>query len=434
MDSMSSMSMLTTSIGGSTKYPPRSPNNQLEDFDNDSFNNNDHTIDDNDDNDNDDNNDSSKVNSGGNDDDLDKRLVLKKALKSQKREQFELRMREEDADRNNERSGANGLMSEDANHADADAELEYMDEEKRMKMKLGGDDAIEKITSEWVSFAQWVRKKAKKKGNLFNFSGDLADACDKGDYIRAYAIMVMGASPNVLHEDRPLFYHIFEKIVKMDEVLGTLKVGDKLTADQQKLHSVLDVMMKFSCNIDVINQLDGFAAVHIAAAIGSTRLVSWLIDHHCKLDIKSKERFTAIMYAVKYGHVYTIAEIIKRGGVRFLHEPDEERRTPLHHAAMYGQTRVAKFLIKLGADKKKIDLYKMQPGQLAQEHGYEVTAQLILTFARMPPKTEDQLQYILDEGSRKKASVQDTVKDAFSSISNLFSSGMSMFGSMYTKK
>lgn len=194
-------------------------------------------------------------------------------------------------------------------------------------------------------------------------------------------------------------------------------------------------MMKFSCNIDVINPLDGFAAIHIAAAVGSTRLVNWLITHNCKLDIKSKERITAMMYAVKYGHVYTVAEIIKKAGPRFLEEPDEEGRTPLHYAAMFGQTRVAKFLIKIGADKKKFDMYHMQPGQLAQEQGYEVTAQLILSFARMHPKTEDQLQYIIDENNRQKDKpIHMTINDAFSSLSNMFNAGLSMFNSVISRK
>jgi ankyrin repeat protein len=194
------------------------------------------------------------------------------------------------------------------------------------------------------------------------------------------------------------------------------------------------MMMKFKCDIDVVNPLDGYAAIHIAAAVGSTRLVSWLIDHNCKVSLKSKERWTAMMYAVKYGHVYTVAEIVKRGGARYLDEADEEGRTPLHNAAMFGQTRVAKFLIKVGADKKKTDMNKMQPGQLAQEHGYENTAQLILSFARMPPKTEDQLQYIRDDSERKKEGfLEDTMKEAFNSLSNMFSSGMSMFGSFMKK-
>ena len=243
---------------------------------------------------------------------------------------------------------------------------------------------------------------------------------------------MMGASPNVLYDDKPLFFHIFEKILKIDEVVGSLNVGDKLSPDSEKLQKVLDVMMRFDCNIDVINPLDGFA-IHIAAAMGSTRLVSWLMDHNCKVGIKSKEKLTAMMYAVKYGHVYTIGEIIKRGGIKFLNEPDEEGRTPLHHAAMYGQTRVAKFLIKIGADKTKLDINKMQPGQLAQESGYEVTAQMILTFARMAPKTEDQLQYILDEKNRKKGSLLGSVKETMGSMSSLFSAGMSMFGSMMGK-
>lgn len=193
--------------------------------------------------------------------------------------------------------------------------------------------------------------------------------------------------------------------------------------------------MKFRCNIDVINPLDGYAAVHLAAAIGSTRLVSWLIDHKCKLGLKSRERTTAMTYAVKYGHVYTMAEIVKKGGTRYLHEPDEEGRTPLHIAAMFGQTRAAKFLIKIGADKKAIDIYKMQPGQLAQDQGYENTAQMILCFARMPPQTEDQLQYIRNESERKKdTSLQDTMTDAISSMTSMFGTGLSMLGSFMLKK
>jgi len=123
------------------------------------------------------------------------------------------------------------------------------------------------------------------------------------------------------------------------------------------------------------------------------------------------------------------------GGPKYLEDTDDEGRTPLHYAAMFGQTRVAKFLIKIGADKKKIDIYKMQPGQLAQEYGYEVTAQLILSFARMPPKTEDQLQYIINESNRiKDIPLQDTLNQAFNSLSNMFNAGLSMFSSAMSKK
>lgn len=159
-------------------------------------------------------------------DELDAQPDRKRVLKSKKREAF------------HEQQKQATNQSADSSEAVVDDEIkevEYMDEEKKMKLRLGGDESLDKMGSEWINLAQWVRKKAKKKGNLFNFSGDLADACDRGDYIRAYAIMTMGASPNILHDDKPLFFHLFEKLVKMDETLNTVKVGDKLTADQQKV-------------------------------------------------------------------------------------------------------------------------------------------------------------------------------------------------------
>lgn len=152
----------------------------------------------------------------------------KKTLKSKKKEDFhDLEV--------DELKVINNVV-DDVEEGTTESEvLEYMDEEKRMKIQLGGEENLEKMGSDWVNFAQWVRKKTKKKGNMFNFSGDLADACDRGDHIRAYAIMVMGADPNILHNDKPLFFHLFEKLVNMDETLNTLNVGDKLTVDQQKV-------------------------------------------------------------------------------------------------------------------------------------------------------------------------------------------------------
>ena len=177
-----------------------------------------------------------KHNTHGAYDELDAQPDKKRDLKSKKREAFH--EQQEQAQATKQSADSSEAVVDDENK-----EVEYMDEEKKMKLRLGGDKSLDKMGSEWINLAQWVRKKAKKKGNLFNFSGDLADACDRGDYIRAYAIMTMGASPNILHDDKPLFFHLFEKLVKMDETLNTVKVGDKLTADQQKVTLFITIFL-----------------------------------------------------------------------------------------------------------------------------------------------------------------------------------------------
>ena len=91
---------------------------------------------------------------------------------------------------------------------------------------------------------------------------------------------------------------------------------------------------------------------------------------------------------------------------------DELGRTALHWAGFYGQTRTSLFLLQCGADKRVMDNEGKSPGILAEDVGYIVTGQTILTYTVPAFQSMTVLQYYADrlkkedeEEERKRSSL-----------------------------
>ncbi len=240
-----------------------------------------------------------------------------------------------------------------------------------MKDKLGGPKHLEKVGLEWVKLAKNVAKKSKIQKSLVDTTIDLAEACEKLRVIKAASLLYTGqGDANMLTaDDEPLFLHTFQRANRMDSMSNSLRPGDEKTdsPDRLKLQKLLDLLVKFEANINTIDGKEGFGVVHYASILDNTKLLNWLIKNKADLNVCSRgaEVMTAMMLAAKYGNVYALAELVK-GNV----DPNitnDQGMGALHYAAMFGQTRAALFLMRIGANKKAQTLSGKTAAALAQD-------------------------------------------------------------------
>lgn len=168
------------------------------------------------------------------------------------------------------------------------------------------------------------------------------------------------------------------------------------TDERQRVQKIIDELVKYGADINERSHA-GLAPIHFAAIHGNAKMVRRLIDQGAKMSLKSKEGLSGLMYAAKYGHVYVMGEYLRAGGLKVLSDHDLDGRTPLHYCGMYGQTRAAMFLIRVGADKKIMDKNGASAGVLAAEAGFSGTAQEIFSFNRRPPRAGVVLDYLIEQ-------------------------------------
>ena len=323
---------------------------------------------------------------------------------------------------------------------------------EKFNEQMGGLDKVDKLADEWVSYATVIRKKAKKSSTLFDMNMDIADACDRGSYARALAILTFGANPNTELDDIPIFNHIFQKCVNFDIQFDELNVGSPNTSDREKYQKILDLLVMFKAKVNSTKSKEGFAPIHIAANAGDAKLVNWILKNGGEVDCYDKEGLTALMIAARNGHIYVIAELL-RGYAEInkrekdQHEPGNFKkiiskgRTALHFAASTGQTRACIFLIGCQADKKIVDYDGNSPALTASEASCEATAQQILTYARpvltfdyqlntmmtLKKQEEDEANSILGQMS----STADQLGNLLGTASILGSSGVGKISGMF---
>jgi len=128
---------------------------------------------------------------------------------------------------------------------------------------------------------------------------------------------------------------------------------------------------------------DKVSALHLAAQAGNAKLCGYLIDNGAlgsELG-NNQEKFTPLMFAAKLGYINVMAMLLKKLPINAMKVRDLQGRTALHMAGLYGQTRACLFLLRCGLDKKLVDVNGKSAGALAEEVGFIVTGQAIMTYA-----------------------------------------------------
>ena len=292
-----------------------------------------------------------------------------------------------------------------------------------MVKKLGGEGVCEKKAAEWIKFAAFVRKKAKREQNLFDISVDLFDRCNQGDLVKVLFILgVQGIDPNqTTPEDEPLIIHMIQKIIVQDDMTGSLHDGDNESPDRVKLHRVVQALVRFQVQLDTLESKTGQGAIHLAAAANNSKLVTFLIENGVNPNQwdRSEEPTSALMIAAKFGFVQVIASLLRKGAK--IDVKDGRGRTALHQAAAFGQTRTALFLLQCGADKRIKDKQGKSPGVLADEVGYVITSQQILCYTYPTFQSMRMLNFYADEFKALDAKKEAESKSIVGNAAKLFS-------------
>lgn len=267
----------------------------------------------------------------------------------------------------------------DPSKPDPDAQLGKYE---LMIKKFGGEELCEKKAEEWIKFAAYVRKKAKREQNMFDTTTDIFDACNQGNLVKVlYILGVQGVDPNTkTPDDEPLIIHMINKLILLDNMSDSLHDATDESPERRKVFRVVQALIKFGVDIKTLEGKGGQGAIHLATSAGNSKIVQFLIENGCsgtQWD-KTLDPTCPIMIAAKLGYVQVIAVLLRKGvpiGIK-----DEHGRTALHWAGYFGQTRTALFLLQCGSDKRIMDKKGKSPGVLAEEIGYIVTGQAILTY------------------------------------------------------
>ena len=294
-----------------------------------------------------------------------------------------------------------------------------------MLKKMGGEDVCEKRADEWIKFAEHVRKQSKRDRDLFDFSTDLYDACNSGNVVKVLFILgVQGIEPDSVDtpEDEPLIIHMINRIIVADDITGSLHDSAGETPDRAKLHRVLQALLKFGWDPTTLEGKGGLGAVHLAAMANNSKLLHFLLENGCNgaqwTRSGEADPTNCLNIAAKYGFVQIIAVLLRKA-VR-LDTKDELGRTALHWAGFFGQTRTAIFLLQCGADKRIKDNAGKSPGILAEETGYIITGQQILTYTVPAFQSMTVLQYYADRIKAEDAAAEAASKSMGNKVANTF--------------
>lgn len=238
-----------------------------------------------------------------------------------------------------------------------------------MQEKIGGLQKIKKIENSLIKLSKQITKKSKQTKALVDTSMSLIEACDKLRVLKVTTLLLagQGKAEMLTPDDETLFLRCFQKAIKLDNITSSLKVGDEKedSSDRKKLQKILDLLIKYGAKINSMKSKDSLAAVHIAAINDNAKLMSWLIQHEAKLTLLtiSSELLTPLMLAAKYGYINIVVCIVQSGFD--VNHCNNDGKTALHIAAMFGQTRMAIFLLRIGANKTLQDKDGKIPADLA---------------------------------------------------------------------
>ena len=309
-----------------------------------------------------------------------------------------------------------------------------------MVEKLGGGDAVGKMADEWTKYAEKVRKKAQRQGELSsvanNPSVDIADACLMGSAIRVVSSLATGdAEPNDEHEGSPVVHIAIKQALLLDDISGAIYLNSPNIGDRAKFQKIIDVFHMYNCDFE-IQGVEGTCGLHMAAAHGNLKMIEYFLRKKVNINVRAgigaHELYngTPIMFAAKFGHVEALAHLVRRGGNMELQA--DNGNTALHFAAETGESRVCTFLMHIGASKRIKNKESLLAGQLASINRHRVCAQTILEYAVLPEGPERMLTYLnmkLDQARDKHRSdeTKRKAKNIMFQAANKFFEGATKF-------
>ncbi|XP_063286566.1 caskin-1 isoform X5 [Pelobates fuscus] len=136
---------------------------------------------------------------------------------------------------------------------------------------------------------------------------------------------------------------------------------------------------------------DGFSALHHAALIGNTELITLLLEAQAAVDIKDNKGMRPLHYAAWQGKKEPMKLLLKAGSA--VNIQSDEGQIPLHQAAQHGHYDVSEMLLQHQSNPCIMDISGKTPLDLACEFGRVGVVQLLLNSnmcaALLEPKPGD---------------------------------------------
>ena len=128
-----------------------------------------------------------------------------------------------------------------------------------MKARIGGDEKIEKLSEDWMNFADKVRKDTSKQKHGIDLSLDLYDCCERCQVAKVNALLATKkCSPDIIVNEEPLLIVIFMKALHMDQLYGWMQPDVEELGDRKKTTQILDALVFFGADINVSCLFSGF--------------------------------------------------------------------------------------------------------------------------------------------------------------------------------
>ena len=139
---------------------------------------------------------------------------------------------------------------------------------------------------------------------------------------------------------------------------------------------VVNLLNKLSVTLDY-NAVDeaGNSALHYAASSGSLRCTEFLLNNGANINGTNAKMATPIMMATLYSQSNLIETLMKVKQCDINHQ-DCKGETALHWATRCGYINVIKTLLKLGADKNKINVMEQKPFNLIKTDKQQIESLL----------------------------------------------------------
>lgn len=182
--------------------------------------------------------------------------------------------------------------------------------------------------------------------------------------------------------DDVLGYHLDAVNGKADEVRRRLfKKQDIDAADARGFTAlmwacyeghvgVVRILLQKGADTDLCTAARRLRAVHIAAAAGRHRCLSWILGEltYQELNLQDAQGMTAMMHAAAGGHVDALDELADAGAD--IDYQDKDGWSTLHYAVLSGSLPMVELVLDAGADKKLKDVENRTAGTWARALGH----------------------------------------------------------------
>jgi uncharacterized protein len=146
--------------------------------------------------------------------------------------------------------------------------------------------------------------------------------------------------------------------------------------------------------------VDGDSPLHWAACTDNVEMIELLLDHGAAINALNHRHITPLLYATQH-HLYGIVEALARRGAD-LEIPNDYDRTPLIWTAREGgDLRMARLLLRLGADVDAVDRFNSSSLELAAWRGFGTLVGILLDGGAQTDLSSEMSANLLSHAANK---------------------------------